>query len=152
MKWRWLPLSTRSAEALERITGRVTTLPVSVLDDRAAAGEDDEIAVLEIADRAGEGRERNRVGAEIHLAVAIADGERRAAPGADQEILLAGKQEGEREGALEPRQRRGDRRDRAGALLHLVGDEMRHHLGVGLGRELGAAAIRARRAIPRNSR
>ncbi len=115
-----------------------------VLDDGAAAGEDDEVAVFEIADGAGEGRERNRVGAEIHLRVAIADGERRAAAGADQEILLAGKQEGERESALEPRQRRGDRRDRAGAPLHFVGDEMRHHLGVGLGHEPGAAGFELR--------
>ena len=31
--------------------------------------------------------------------------------------------------------------DRAGALRHLVGDEMGDHLGVGLGRELDAAAL-----------
>jgi len=55
-----------------------------------------------VVDRAGEGRERDGVRAEIHLRVAIADGERRAAAGADQQILLAGKQKGERERPLEP--------------------------------------------------
>ena len=48
----------------------------------------------------------------IHLAVAIADRERRALAGADQQIFLAGEQEGERERAAQPRQRRLDRLDR----------------------------------------
>ncbi len=112
-----------------------------VLDGRAVAGEHDEVAVLEVADLAGERRERDGVGAEIHLAVAVADRERRAFARPDQEVFLAGKQEGEREGALEPRQRQGDGGDRPGALRHLVGDEMGDHLGVGLGHELGAAGL-----------
>ena len=74
------------------------------------------VAVLEIADRVGERRERDRVGAEIHLAVAIADRERRALARADQQILLAREQEGERERAAQPRQRRRDRLDRRAAL------------------------------------
>ena len=110
MKWRWLPLSTRNAEARGADHGRVTTWPVDVVDHGAAAGEHDPVAVLEIADRVGERRERDGVGAEIHLALAVADGERRALAGADQEVFLAVEQEGEREGALEPRQRHGARR------------------------------------------
>ena len=69
------------------------------------AGEDDPVAVLEIADGVGERRERDRIGAEIHLAVAVADRERRALARADQKIVLAGEQEGERKGAAQPRQR-----------------------------------------------
>ena len=45
------------------------------------ARQDDPVAVLEIGDVVGEGRERQRVGAEIHLAVAVADRERRARGG-----------------------------------------------------------------------
>ncbi len=103
--------------------------------------EHDEVAVLEIADLARERRERDGIRAEIHLAVAIADGERRALARSDQQVFLAREQEREREGALEPRQRHRDRGDRAGAFRHLVGDEMSDDLGVGLGQELGAAAL-----------
>ena len=98
----------------------------------------DPVAVFQIADRVGEGRQRDRVGAEIHLALAIADRERRAFARADQQILLAREQEGERKSAPQPRQRRGHRLDRRKPVLHLVGDEMRDDFGVGLGRELGA--------------
>ena len=97
------------------------------------------VAVVEIADRVRERRERDRVRAEIHLAVAIADRERRAAPRADQQVLLALEQEGEREGAREPRQRGRDRRDRREAFLQLARHQMSDHLGVGLGREPRAA-------------
>ena len=50
---------------------------------------------------AGQGRQGERIRADEHLAVAIADRERAAAPGADQEIVPAGEQEDEREGAFE---------------------------------------------------
>ena len=77
----------------------------------------------------------------IHRAVAEADRERRALARADQKILLAGKQEREREGAAQPRQRRLDRGDRRSAALHLLGDQMRDDFGVGLGCEFGALAF-----------
>ena len=116
------------------------------LHDRAAgivnlgalAGDDHPVAVLQIADRVGERRERNRVGADEHRAVAEADRERRALARADQQILLAGEQEGERKSAAQPRQCALDRLDRRRAALHFLGDQMRDDLGVGLGRELGA--------------
>ena len=53
-------------------------------------------------------RKRERVGADIHLPVAITDGERRAAPGGDNQVVLAFEKEAKREGAVEPRERRGD--------------------------------------------
>ena len=55
-----------------------------VADDGALAGHNDPVAFLEIGDAVGERRERQRVGAEIHLALAVADRERRALPRADQ--------------------------------------------------------------------
>jgi hypothetical protein len=44
------------------------------------AGQHDPVAVLEIGDTVGERRERERVGTQIHLAVAVADRERRGPP------------------------------------------------------------------------
>ena len=70
--------------------------------------------------------------------VAEADRKRRPLARADQQILFAGKQKREREGAAQARQRRLDRLDRGGAAPDLLGDEMRDDLAVGLGRELGA--------------
>ena len=88
MKWRWLPLSTRSAEACERICGRARPCaPAASRIVGAGAGEHRPVAVVEIGDAVGERRQRQRVGAEIHLAVAVADRQRRAAAGADQQVV-----------------------------------------------------------------
>ena len=109
-----------------------------VVDRDAVARDLDPVAVFEIADGVGEGRERDRVGAEIHLALAVADRERRALARADQQIVLAREQKGQRESAAQLRKRGGDRIGRRTPLLHLAADQMRHHFGVGLGDELGA--------------
>ncbi len=70
-----------------------------VVNFRAGAVEDDPVALLQIADRIGERRERDGIGADEHLVVAEADGERRAFARADQEIGLAREQKRQREGA-----------------------------------------------------
>jgi hypothetical protein len=67
------------------------------------------------------------------------DRQRRAASRADQQIVLAGKQEGEREGAAQPRQRRLHRFYRRRAAFHLFGNEVGDDFGVGVGVEFGAA-------------
>ena len=121
---------------LEHIAANDTA--ARVVDFGTAAMDDGAVAVFQIAHRVGEGRERDRIRTDIHRVVAEADRKRRAFARADQQIFFAGKQEREREGAAQPRQRRIDRLDRRTALLHLVGDEMRDHFAVGLGRELGA--------------
>ncbi len=113
-----------------------------VPDAGAATPHDDAVAVLQIGNRAGERRQRNRVGAEIHLAVAVTDRERRTAPRADHKIVLAGEQESKREGAAKARQRGGDGGNRVRALAHLVGDQVGDHLGVGFGGEFGAASLK----------
>src|SRR5581483_3628347 len=82
--------------------------------------------------------ERDRVRAEIHLAAAVADRERRALARADHQVVLAGEQESQRKGAAQLRQRRGDRLGRRLAAGHFLGDQMGHHLGVGLAAELVA--------------
>ena len=123
--------------------GRSTGIVMGVVDLRALARQHDPVALLEIADRVGERRERDGVGAEIHLAVAVADRERRAPAGADHQVVLAGEQEGEREGAAQLLERRGHRLDRRLAGLHLAGDEMGDDLGVGLAGELGAVLDQA---------
>ena len=62
------------------------------------------------------GAERDRVGAEIHLAVAMADRQRRALARADHQIAVAREHETQRERAAQLRQRRLHRLDRADAL------------------------------------
>ncbi len=114
---------------------------LGVVDLGAAARDDHPVAVLEIAHRVGERRQRNRIGADEHRALAVADGERRALARADQEIVLAGKQEGERKRAAQPRQRRFHRLDRRRAALHLLADQMGDDFGVGLGDEFGALGL-----------
>ena len=54
-----------------------------VVDRDRVAGQDGVIALLEIGDPVGERRQRQRVGADEGLAIAMADGERRAAAGGD---------------------------------------------------------------------
>ena len=123
-----------------------------VVDLDALARHHRPVAVFQIADGVGERRQRDGVGAEIHLAVAIADGERRALARADHQVVLAGEQEGEREGAAQLLERRGHRLDRRLALLHLLGDQMGDHFGVGLAAELGAVLDQLVRAARGNSR
>ncbi len=117
---------------LDRVTLLVADLDALVRHHRP-------VAVFQVTDGVGERRQRDGVGAEIHLAVAVADGERRTFARADHQVVFAGKQKGEREGAAQLLERGGDRLDRRFALLHLVGHQMGNHFGVGLAAELGAA-------------
>ena len=94
----------------------MTVLPEASRNSAPARVSDDPVAFLEIGDAVGERRERQRVRAEIHLAVAVADRERRALARADQEILLALEQIDEREGAAQALQRRVNRLGRRLAL------------------------------------
>ena len=72
------------------------------LVDRGAVGlQHDPVVVLEIAHPAGEGRQRQRVGADVHLAVAVADRQRAAAARAHQDVVAAAEQRDQREGAAQ---------------------------------------------------
>ena len=121
---------------------------VAVANVGALARHDDPVALLEIGDAVGERRERERVGAQIHLAVAVADRERRALPRADQEVVLALEQIDERERAAQPAERRVNRLLGRLASSELVLDDERGDLGIGLGRETNSPWRRAPRAAP----
>ena len=85
--------------------------------------------------RSVNGAKRERVRAQIHLAVAIADRERRALARADQEILLALEQIDERERSAQPAERRMNRLLGPLALFEFVLDDECGNLGIGLGRK-----------------
>ena len=114
---------------------RLTGLPDASRMSAPSRRSDDPVALLEIGDAVGERRERQRIGAEIHFAVAIADRERRALARADQEIVFALEQIDEREGAAQTLERRVNRLGRRFALRELVFDHEGGDLGVRLGRE-----------------
>ena len=124
-------------DVLERHVDDVAVdgLARGVEDRDAGAGEDGVVALVEVGDAVGEGGQREGVGADVGLAVAVADRERRAAAGGDEEVLLALEEEAEREGAVEPRQRGagGGDRGRAGGAGAVA--EVDDDLGVGLGLE-----------------
>src|SRR5262245_21380126 len=129
----------RRRQRLHHCALDLAALDVVYLD--ALAGEHGGVAILQIGDRVGERRERDGIGAEIHLAVAVTDRERRALARADEEIVLAGEQEGERERAAQSRQCRGHGLGRRAAILQFLGDEMRDDLGIGFRAELHALAF-----------
>ncbi len=93
------------------------------------------VAFLEIGDTVGERREGKRVGAEIHLGLAVADRERRPLPRPDQQILLALEQVDEREGAAKAPQGRVDRLLGRLAAREFVLDDEGGDLGIRFGRE-----------------
>ena len=112
-----------------------------VPDLGAVTGQDRPVALFEIGDLVGERRQGQGIRAEIGLALPVADGQRRAVAGADQEVLLAREQEGQGEGAVQAGQRRLDGGHGPEPLLHQPGDELRHDLGVGLALEAYARGL-----------
>ena len=110
-------------------------LAVAVADGDAFPRQHRPIAVFEIGDRIGEGGERDRVGADEHLAVAVADGERAPLARHDHQIVVAAEDDGERKRALEALQRVEDGAHRIAAGSELAGDEMSDDLGVGVAGE-----------------
>src|SRR3546814_212807 len=81
--------------------GRVV---VSVENLRAFPRDDDPVALVEIGDLLRQRRERERIRAQVGLALSITHDERRAEARADQEVRVLTKGDGEREGAAELRQ------------------------------------------------
>ena len=76
---------------------------VEVGDDRAVAGQRDDLVLAELDRLAGVVDERGDVGGDEHLALADADHQRRGAPGGDDLVGPVGVGEHQRERALEPR-------------------------------------------------
>ena len=110
--------------------------PARIAYGDLAGSEHRPVALVEIADPAGEGAERQRVRGEVGGVLAVPDGERGAAPGADQEARVAGEDDRERKGAFELRERRGGGLFRVEPALHVGIDQVGNHLGIGVGDEL----------------
>ena len=83
-------------------------------------------------------RDRERVGAEVILALAIADRQRRTHARADDQVGMVAEQDRNGEGPDQPRQHRRDRVLRRRAALDLARDEVADDLGVGLALERAA--------------
>ena len=118
------------------VAGNLAVLDVADLG--ALAGQHRPIAFFEIADLLREGRQRQRIGAEIHFAVAKADGERAAVTRADHQRGLAGENEPQRERAFEALQRDAGRFFGRHAFFDVLRHQMGDHFGIGFGDELGA--------------
>ena len=111
----------------------------AIADDNALGGDHGPVAVEQIAQPRGERGERHGVRAQIHLGLAIADGERRAVAGGDQQPVMALEHESEREGAAQLLERAGNGHLRIEAAVDLTGDPERDGLSVGL--RLGQIAV-----------
>ena len=126
----------RGCRGLHRVALDHRALFVADLDARVRHHRP--IAVVEIGDRVGERRERDGVRAQVHLALAVADRERRAFAGANHQVFFAREQKGKREGAAQLSERGLDGLDRRLALVHLLRDQVNDHFGIGFAGELRA--------------
>ena len=81
-------------------------LALAVVNDGVAFLQFDPIAFLKIADATGERRQRQGIGTQIHLAIAIPDGQGTAAARADQKIVMPRENHRDRKGAFEALERR----------------------------------------------
>ena len=107
--------------ARHRLDGRPLDLAAVEGEDLGLLpGQHRAVAILQIGDGVGEGGERDGVGAQIHLALAVADGERRSLPGPDHQVVLAGEDDGERKRPLQPLQGGLGRLGGREALIQIV--------------------------------
>ena len=136
-----MPFSIRAALAPDSTVSRLDGLVVAVVDFDLVVGDDRPVALVEIGDPAGQSGKRQRVGAQVILALAVTDGERRAQAGADDQAGMVAEQDRQREGAVKARQHGGDGRLRLEPLRQLVGDEMGDDLAVGLALEGSALGL-----------
>ena len=126
------------------------SLAVAVADGDAGPSDHGPVAVGEIGDGVGEGRERDRIGAHEHLATAEAERERAALPRHDHQIVVAAENHGERERALEALQAVVHGAHRIVAGLELARNEMGDDFGVGVageGRAVGDELVLQRAKI-----
>ena len=113
------------------------------LEELHAAGpDDDDLLVLDVLHVARVGEERRDRRGEELLAVAAADDERALLAGAHERVGLVGAHRDERVVALELVVGGAHGLDEA-AERHVVGDEVRDDLGVGLRREVRAHVAEA---------
>ena len=118
---------------LHGLAGSVEHLSPLVVDRRV-------VAVLQIDHLVGEGADRQGVGADEHLALAVAQHQGRAVAGGEDHVTLAEHQHAQGVGSREPPGRGGEGLERRHALDQVLVDQMGHHLGVGLAGEHPALA------------
>ena len=101
------------------------------MDRCALAGNDHPVAFLKVGDALRQRSERQCIRPQEHLALAIAEYQRRAEPRADQQVGLLAKSNGQREGTAQAGQHGLHCIFGRGTLLDLAGDEVRNDLAVG---------------------
>ncbi len=119
---RYLPL------ALHRLAGEIddlSTLP----------GHDGAVAIHQIGDLVGEGRQRNGVGTQEHFSAAITDGKRRAGARRKQRTGIVLEHHHQRIGACDTIQHLQHSLTMTKTLAGIFRQKLRHHFGVGLGGE-----------------
>ena len=90
---------TRKRRALHGAPDLLT----AVEEGSAVGPQQGPVVLLEIGDLLGKGGQRQGIGAQVHLALAIAHRQRRASPGAHQDVVAASEDDGQRKGTLEAR-------------------------------------------------
>ena len=133
-----MPFSTGAEVAPDSTIVALDRPVVAVENLDPVAPDDRPVAFVEIGDALRPRRQRQRVRAEVILALAVADGQRRAHARADDQVGMVAEQEGDRERAVQPRQHGRDRILRRRAALDFARDEMADDFGVGLAVELAA--------------
>ena len=113
-------------------------LVLRVIDSGAIARHDHPVAFFEIADLLRQRGQRQRVRPDIGLAIAIADDQRRAAAGADQQIGMVAEGDRQRKGTAQARQHSGDGFLRTAARFDQPRHEMRDHFAIGIAFERAA--------------
>ena len=118
---------------------RALDLATALVPDLSAlAREHRPVAVLKIGDRVRKGSKRDGVRSQEHLTSAVSDGERRPFACADQEVVVSGKQECQRESAPQLLERGRDCIGRRLAVLNFQRHQMSNGLGVGFADKFAA--------------
>ncbi len=134
-------------EAVDRALDR---LALAVPDLDAFRGEPRDVAVLQEADVLGVDEERRRIGGQELLALAEADHQRRALAGGDDLLAVGlGGHHGEGVHPFELTDGAGHGSAQV-AIVQVGGDQIRHHLGVGVrveGPPLGQEALLERQEV-----
>ena len=99
---------------------------------------------MQIGDAAGQRRQCQAVGAEVHCVLAEADRQRRAVLRADHQFGMAGEDHRQRVGTLQPAERRAGRFHRGHAAPQVQIDQLRHRFGVGFRAEFLAFLLQLR--------
>ena len=122
--------------------GAVDNGPVAPVNSHVFARDDGPIAVFQISDIVRERCKCDGIGADEHLAVAIADGKRASLARRDHEVVIALEDHREREGPLQMRKNLVHGGHGVLSIAQLARDEVGDHFGVRVGREGSAFGLK----------